>query len=755
MLLLLAGIPHDQQADSKHKDVYAVADNLFDPGPGHPVDPYLGERPMLTPFDEDLCVGSKVVDRYEILSVLGRGSMGVVYKARHSLMGRTVALKMLRWQLLQDERSMKRFEREAKAASRMDHPNIIMVHDFGLTPSRQPYLVMDYARGITLYDVQKAEDHISAKRLVHIFSQVCDALYHAHMRSVIHRDLKPANIMLIRKDDDPDFVKVVDLGVAKIALGSDEEAEAITRTGEVCGSPVYLSPEQCKHEDMDARSDIYALGVVMYEMLTGRAPLMGETVYDTMYMHVHEAPAPFAAMRPDLIIPRALEQIIFKCLEKNPLNRYQTMLELRQALQEVLKVPEAAGQAMPPQLKVSQPLNCDLAGFSQAAAADAWLSGAGNVPKRPDGLARTYQPGEVPAQKPGLLAAFPKISPVTSAIVSAVVAVAGTLVFVNFVGEINKAHQTGSKLGSEQAPEQGSEPLPSVVSSHIGSGSTVGGSEAAISHHSSPRGTGKPGANFKVQVVSSGASAQSSARPADRARTPATVIEPEAGRRTTAGGGKAAVKTAALPAKHIEATPSGKEPANNKPGGSASSFLSLFFPGQQSPAIPAPTVEGHKNVTRAPREPKTQPAGSVQSSLPVTGNSQEAELPAATAVKEEAPPASAHSPCREAVVLNNAGVETLRSNPDVSIEKFQQALKLEPGYQKARQNLTRAYHNYAINLQQGGRFAEAEHYYKQALSMMEKSLGRNSPETMTTISNYASLLRQVHRDAEAAKLEAQ
>src|SRR6185369_748634 len=158
----------------------------------------------------------------------------------------------------------------------------------------------------------------------------------------------PANIMLVNKDGDPDFVRVVDLGIAKIAFSSDEEHEAITNTGEVCGSPVYLSPEQCKNEPMDARSDVYALGVVMYELLTGRPPLIGDTVHETIYAHVHEQPKPISQVRPELNIPRRLEAVVMKALEKQQSARYQSMLELREDLIASMRHQDAMVNVLPP-----------------------------------------------------------------------------------------------------------------------------------------------------------------------------------------------------------------------------------------------------------------------------------------------------------------------------------------------------------------------------------------------------------------------
>lgn len=315
-----------------------------------------GASAPVRPYDENVIIGSKVGDKYEILEVVGRGSMGIVYKARHELIGKIVAVKMLRWQLLSDQRSKKRFEREAIASSRLEHPNIIAIYDFGLTPSNQPYIVMDFVQGTTLLHVLRKERSMAPERAVRVFSQVADALHHAHTRGVIHRDLKPANVMLLEKNGQSDFVKVVDLGIAKIAFGEDAEPEALTKTNEVCGSPLYLSPEQCKQQPMDPRSDMYSLGIVMYELLTGVPALQGSTVYDTLYMHVHNKPKSFAEVRPDLNIPKKLEEIVFRTLEKDPGDRFPTMQDLKRELDTIFGYRHSAEHAIhviPPEAMLS------------------------------------------------------------------------------------------------------------------------------------------------------------------------------------------------------------------------------------------------------------------------------------------------------------------------------------------------------------------------------------------------------------------
>lgn len=306
---------------------------------------------MAQSYNEELSIGDRI-GRYEILSILGQGSMGMVYKCRHDILGRVVAIKTLRLRSMTDERTQKRFVREAQMANRLDHPNLIGLIDFGNMANGDPYLVMEYVSGVTLYEIMKRERYIIPERAVPLFAQICDGLYHAHQRGVIHRDLKPANILVIQNENAPESVKIVDLGVAKIVHGGDEEeAEAITMTGEVCGSPIYLSPEQCMYQELDARTDIYSLGVCLYECLTGQPPLRGATVYDTIYMHVHDQPRPFSEVAPNLGIPARLEEVIFRCLSKQPKDRYETMMQLKHDLISATKAqaPDRGINVLPPE----------------------------------------------------------------------------------------------------------------------------------------------------------------------------------------------------------------------------------------------------------------------------------------------------------------------------------------------------------------------------------------------------------------------
>lgn len=280
----------------------------------------------------DPLIGTVLSERYRILEVVGRGGMGVVYKARHEFMDRLVALKMLLPTLVADERSIERFQTEARAASRINHPNIIALHDFGLTEDKLPYLVMDYLEGCTLGDLIKRDGQLGVQRTITIFLQICDALDHAHRQKVVHRDLKPGNIMLVQHDEDPNFVKVVDFGVAKMYEAEGDEPQRLTQTGELFGSPVYMSPEQCQGDQLDARSDVYSLGCVLYETLTGKLPLVGKNAIETIARHMQVQPQSLADARPDLYIPDWLEAIVFKAMAKKPEHRFQSMLEFHDDL---------------------------------------------------------------------------------------------------------------------------------------------------------------------------------------------------------------------------------------------------------------------------------------------------------------------------------------------------------------------------------------------------------------------------------------
>jgi serine/threonine protein kinase len=277
-------------------------------------------------------IGSTFADRYEITSLLGFGGMSIVYKARHKHMDRIVAIKVLHPDLMNDPMALERFQQESRAAASLTHPNVVTVYDFGMSPQGQAFFVMDCLEGTTLEELLEKQKRLPVDRAVNIFKQICDGLESAHKKGIIHRDLKPPNIALIPQEDGSDLVKILDFGVAKLLPKADGQALRLTQTGEVFGSPLYMSPEQCLGKKLDGRSDLYALGCLMYEVLTGSPAVIADSFLEALNKHVGEEPKSFKEIAPSLAIPGELEAIVFKCLAKDPEQRFRTVGELKDAL---------------------------------------------------------------------------------------------------------------------------------------------------------------------------------------------------------------------------------------------------------------------------------------------------------------------------------------------------------------------------------------------------------------------------------------
>jgi eukaryotic-like serine/threonine-protein kinase len=288
--------------------------------------PYDGAE--LKPIPEAPLVGKVFADRYDILSILGEGGMSIVYKARHRLMNRIVAIKLLSGSMIGDGQGLERFKQEARAVSLLTHPNIIAVHDFGIIDEVQAYLVMDYLDGTNLARVVENEGALPAERAVRIFRQVCEGLEHAHNKGIVHRDLKPSNLCLIKGKEGAEVVKIVDFGLAKMVKRDSADSLQLTQSGQVWGSPLFMSPEQCLAKPLDARSDIYSLGCVMYYTLTGVHAINGITAYDTISKHVNERPKEFHEVAPQIAIDKNIEAVVFRCLEKEPDDRYQSASDM-------------------------------------------------------------------------------------------------------------------------------------------------------------------------------------------------------------------------------------------------------------------------------------------------------------------------------------------------------------------------------------------------------------------------------------------
>jgi eukaryotic-like serine/threonine-protein kinase len=269
-------------------------------------------------------------NRYEVLSLVASGGMGSIYKARQPALNKIVAIKMLRVQNRNDG-AWARFQQEAKAASHLEHRNIIRVYDFGQTADGQPYMVMDFVEGVNLQNLIKDEKTLPIEELLNIIRQICAGMTHAHGHHVYHRDLKPSNIMLSQLDSVNPLVRIVDFGIAKV-LDSQSEGQNLTQTGEVFGSPHYMSPEQALGKRVDARSDIYSVGCIMHETLTGSVPLSGATSFETLMKHMNDKPLSLRQAKPEGVFSDELVALVLKCLAKDPLKRFQTMQELSTAI---------------------------------------------------------------------------------------------------------------------------------------------------------------------------------------------------------------------------------------------------------------------------------------------------------------------------------------------------------------------------------------------------------------------------------------
>jgi serine/threonine-protein kinase len=281
-------------------------------------------------------VGQVIADRYHVTRKLGEGGMGQVYLAEHVKMGRKSAIKVMNPATVQDTDAVARFNREAANASRISHPNICAIYDFGETPEGLIYLAMEFVEGEPLTDVLEREGPLPVPRATAIFLQVADALQAAHDLGIVHRDLKPDNIMLARGRDGADVVKVVDFGIAK-AVGGDD-SQKVTKTGLVVGTPEFMSPEQLAGDKLDGRSDLYALALVLFKMLTGKLPFAGETVQDTMVKRLLNDPAPLAAVSPDLVFPPGLQATLDAALTRSPAERYRSIAKFASDVAAVVGV---------------------------------------------------------------------------------------------------------------------------------------------------------------------------------------------------------------------------------------------------------------------------------------------------------------------------------------------------------------------------------------------------------------------------------
>jgi len=298
-------------------------DASFCPFDGDPLVVAVGYRPEADPL-----IGKLVDGRYEVESVLGEGGMGTVYCVRHRALEKRFALKVMRADLALEGELAARFIQEAKAAAAIGHPNIVQITDFGQLPNRAPYFVMELLDGTPLSKLIRKGGPLPAGQAVRVLQQAASALGAAHAVGVIHRDLKPDNVHITKND----VVKILDFGVAKMA-----GAGRLTRTGMVFGTPHYMSPEQASGGDVDHRADIYALGIIMYEMFTGRVPFEADSYMGVLTKHMFMVPEAPSVVNPAAKELGALEDVIMKCLEKKPEARYKSMAELIREIESIVQ----------------------------------------------------------------------------------------------------------------------------------------------------------------------------------------------------------------------------------------------------------------------------------------------------------------------------------------------------------------------------------------------------------------------------------
>lgn len=298
---------------------------------------------------------SSLLERYKLLEPIGEGGMSVIYKARHLLMDKMVAIKLLHARLGGSQTSVKRFQMEAKAASLLNHPNIIAVHDFGVMPNGTAFLVMDYEPGESLAAYISSHGPLSPQQSLPLFKALADALDHAHQQGVLHRDLKPSNIMIVQSASGELTGKIVDFGIAKV-LDPQPQTESgakpqLTATGEVFGSPSYMSPEQCQGADLDNRSDIYSLGCLMYEALSGSPPFGGANTLEILFKQINQDVAPLV-MPGNPRLETGLNTILKRCLAKDRDGRYAVARDIASDIAKLEQggaLADAAGSRQPGQ----------------------------------------------------------------------------------------------------------------------------------------------------------------------------------------------------------------------------------------------------------------------------------------------------------------------------------------------------------------------------------------------------------------------
>lgn len=387
------------------------ADSMFCPFDGNPLE----ERTWVAPTDPsvDPLLGTTVEGRYRVVRVLGEGGTGTVYEVMHESLGRTFAMKVLRQDVAKDDALAQRFIQEARATAALKHPNIVSITDFGRLADKTPYFVMERLVGHTLAHVCKVGGPLPTARAVNVILQVAGALAAAHEAGIVHRDLKPENIFLVGRIDGSqeggtqgDLVKVVDFGAAKIT-----GATRITKTGIVFGTPHYMAPEQASGQPVDHRADIYALGVIMYEIFSGHLPFEADTLMGVLTKHMFVEPPPFASGpgvdASTALLLGALQEVTLRAMTKKPEHRFQTMNALAAELERTVSFGDSGHVAL----------------------ADAWKPQPGRRSLRPpEGLARALEGPDRVIYPSGDVPVLPRTSWRGTVVVALVIAVCAAVV---------------------------------------------------------------------------------------------------------------------------------------------------------------------------------------------------------------------------------------------------------------------------------------------------------------------------------------
>ena len=309
---------------------------------------YHVEESAIEEAEGDPRIGTLMADKYVILAKISEGGMGAVYRALQLPVERQVALKVLRTELERTHNGRKRFVREARAISRLSHPNTITLHDFGINEeSDQPYMVMEFASGQELSDWIHSED-MSTHRIIHVTRQILGALSEAHKNDIVHRDLKPQNIIITEAGGEEDFAKLLDFGIVRLI---DERAtQGLTRDGEVFGTPFYMSPEQARGKgNVGPASDVYAMGILLHEFFSGKRPFTADTPLQVLFMHLND-PMPELIPRDDLKMPKGILEVVARATEKAQEDRYADAGEMLQSLDEALGITHTTGPFSLPEI---------------------------------------------------------------------------------------------------------------------------------------------------------------------------------------------------------------------------------------------------------------------------------------------------------------------------------------------------------------------------------------------------------------------